>query len=256
MSLVLTEFAECIGSIAFDNHAKRNALSTDLIEEVIAGLDQLKAQGARAVVLRSARAEKVWSAGHDVDELPKADVDPLPYNDPLEQLLRSVKAFPAPVLAMVHGSVWGGACDLIMACDIVIADETSAFAITPAKLGLPYNAVGFLDFIARLPLTIVKEMFFTADPIPAERAERIGIVNMIVPAEELEARTYGMAKKIATRSPAAIAASKEAIRVLSEATAINPGTYEYLQGLRREVYRGRDYHEGIQAFVEKRPPKF
>lgn len=256
MSLVKTELTDWIGSIAFDNYAKRNALAADLIAEVIAGLNLCKTQGARAVVLRSACNDKVWSAGHAVDELPRANVDPLPYSDPLEQLLRAVKSFPAPVIAMVHGSVWGGACDLVMACDIVIADETSAFAITPAKLGLPYNAVGFLDFMARLPLTIVKEMFFTADPIPAERAERIGIVNMIVPAAELEARTYAMAKTITTRSPAAIAASKEAIRVLSEAIAINPGTYEYLNGLRRDVYMGPDYHEGIQAFLEKRPPKF
>jgi methylmalonyl-CoA decarboxylase len=256
MSLVRIEFSDWIGSIAFDNYVKRNALGADLIAEVIAGLDQLKGLGARAVVLRSACNEKVWSSGHDVDELPKANLDPLPYNDPLEQLLRCVKSFPAPVIAMVHGSVWGGACDLIMACDIVIADETSSFAITPAKLGLPYNAVGFLDFMARLPLTIVKEMFFTADPIPAHRAERIGIVNMIVPATDLDARTYAMARTISTRSPSAIAASKEAIRVLSEAIAINPATYEYLHGLRRNVYMGRDYHEGIEAFLEKRPPKF
>ncbi len=185
MSLVRIEFSEWIGSIAFDNYVKRNALGADLIAEVIGGLDQLKGLGARVVVLRSAYNEKVWSSGHDVDELPKANLDPLPYNDPLEQLLRCVKSFPAPVIAMVHGSVWGGACDLIMACDIVIADETSSFAITPAKLGLPYNAVGFLDFMARLPLTIVKEMFFTADPIPADRAEHVGIVNMIVPASDL-----------------------------------------------------------------------
>ncbi|HEX3409505.1 MAG TPA: methylmalonyl-CoA decarboxylase [Candidatus Binataceae bacterium] len=256
MSVVKTEFADWIGSIAFDNYDKRNALAADLIAEVIVAFERFKQQGARAVVLRSARAEKVWSAGHDVDELPQADVDPLPYSDPLEQLLRAVKSFPAPVIAMVHGSVWGGACDLVMACDIVIADETSAFAITPAKLGLPYNAVGFLDFMARLPLTVVKEMFFTAEPIPAARAERVGIVNLIVPAAELEARTYAMAKTIASRSPAAIAASKAAILALSEAIAINPGTYEYLNGLRRDVYRGPDYHEGIRAFLEKRPPKF
>ena len=256
MSLVRTEFAEWIGTIAFDNYVKRNALSAELIGEVIARLDQLKSQGARAVVLRSARNEKVWSAGHDVEELPRADVDPLPYNDPLEQLLRAVKGFPAPVIAMVHGSVWGGACDLVMACDLVIADETSSFAITPAKLGLPYNAAGFLDFMARLPLAIVKEMFFTAEPITATRAERVGIVNLVVAGAELEERTYAMAKTIASRSPAAIAASKEAIRVLSEALAVNPGTYEYLNGLRRDVYTGRDYHEGIRAFLEKRPPNF
>jgi len=256
MPLVRAEFSDRIGTIAFDNYAKRNALSRALIAEVLAALDRFKKDAARAVVLRSAGNEKVWSTGHDVGELPKADVDPLPYGDPLEQLMRAVKAFPAPVLAMVHGSVWGGACELVMACDIVIADETSAFAITPAKLGVPYNAAGFLNFISRLPLAIVKEMFFTADPIGAERAERVGIVNMIVPAAELEARTYAMAQTIARRSPAAIAAYKEAIRVLSEAVAINPDTYEYLHGLRRDVYFGPDYREGIQAFLEKRPPQF
>jgi methylmalonyl-CoA decarboxylase len=256
MSLIRTDYADWIGTIAFDNYAKRNALGADLIAEVIAAFDRFKAQGARVLVLRSARDEKVWSSGHDVDELPKANIDPLPYSDPLERILRAVKSFPAPVIAMVHGSVWGGACDLVMACDLVIGDETSAFAITPAKLGLPYNMAGFLNFMMRLPLAIVKEMFFTADLIPAHRADNMGIVNMIVPAAELEARTYGMARTIATRSPAAIAASKEAIRVSSEAIAINPGTYEYLHGLRRDVYMGRDYNEGIQAFLEKRPPKY
>jgi methylmalonyl-CoA decarboxylase len=256
LQTIQTKIAERIGTIAFDNYAKRNALSRALIAEVLAAFDDFRTQCVHAVVLRSAGSNGVWSAGHDIDELPKADLDPLPYSEPLEQFLRAVKTFPAPVLAMVHGSVWGGACELVMACDIVVGDETCSFAITPAKFGLPYNAAGFLTFISRLPLTIVKEMFFTADPIPAARAERVGIVNMIVPADELERRTYAMAKTIAQRSPAAIAAYKEAIRILSEAVAINPSTYEYLHGLRREVYFGSDYREGLQAFREKRPPRF
>ena len=143
-----------------------------------------------------------------------------------------------------------------MACDLVVGDETCAFAITPAKLGLPYNAAGFLNFMSRLPLNVAKEMFFTAEPVPAARAERVGIVNAIVPAAELESYTYGLAHKIATRSPQAIAVFKESMRVLSEAAAISPGTYEYLQGLRRDVYFGPDYQEGIRAFLEKRPARF
>jgi methylmalonyl-CoA decarboxylase len=256
MALVQKKLEGKIGTIALDHYEKRNALSGELIREVVGTLDAFKAVGVRAVVLRSARNEKVWSAGHDVTELPKEDVDPLPYTDPFEQLLRAIKECPAPVIAMVHGTVWGGACDLVMNCDIVYGDETCAFAITPAKLGLPYNAGGFLTFMQRLPLSIVKEMFFTAEPVPAERAERVGIVNAIVPEAELETKVYGTARTIATRSPAAIAASKEAMRVLSEAAAISPATYEYLQSLRRDVYFGQDYREGIQAFLEKRPAKF
>jgi len=256
MALIRTQVADQIGTIALDNYAKRNALNADMIAEIIAALDRFKSESVRVAVLRSAASEKVWSAGHDIEELPQADRDPLPYNDPLEQVIRAVKTFPAPVIAMVHGSAWGGACDLVMACDLVVGDETCAFAITPAKLGLPYNLEGFVDFTSRLPLTIVKEMFFTAEPIDATRAQWVGIVNMIVPAAELEARTYAMARTIASRSPAAIAACKEALRVLSEAVSINPQTYEYIQQLRRNVYIGRDYHEGIQAFFEKRAPRF
>jgi methylmalonyl-CoA decarboxylase len=256
MPLIQTTITDQIATIAFDNYAKRNALGADLISEMLAALRRFKAEKARAVVLRSASAGKVWSAGHDVDELPKANVDPLPYSDPLEQLLRGVKTFPAPVIAMVHGSVWGGACELVMACDLVVGDETCAFAITPAKLGLPYNADGLLNFMRRVPLNVAKEMFFTAEPIPATRAERVGIVNAIVPAAELESHTYAMAHTIATRSSQAIAAIKEAMRVLGEAAAINPETYEYLQGIRRDVYFGPDYREGISAFIEKRPARF
>src|SRR5271165_27071 len=256
MSLIQAKDSGNVGTIAFDNYAKRNALSAALIAETIAALNHFRAKGMRAVVLCSARNEKVWSAGHDVDELPKADIDPLPYSDPLQQLLRAVKAFPAPVIGMVHGSVWGGACDLVMSCDLVYGDETCTFAITPAKLGLPYNAAGLLNFLSRVPLAIAKEMFFTAEPISAQRAERVNIINMLVPQADLEARVYVLAETIATRSPQAIRAAKEAMHVMSEAIAINPSTYERLQGLRRDVYFGPDYREGIQAFTEKRPAKF
>lgn len=256
MALIQTKHFEYIATIAFDNYSKRNALSATLIAETIAALEQFRAKGVRAVVLRSAGSAAVWSAGHDVSELPKTAIDPLPYSEPLEELLRAVKGFPAPVIGMVHGSVWGGACELIMSCDLVFGDETCAFAITPAKLGLPYNVAGLLSFLSRIPLAIAKEMFFTADLISAERAERVGIINELVPEADLEARVYALAATIASRSPQAVSASKEAMHVLSEALAINPSTYERLQGLRRDVYFGRDYQEGIRAFMEERGAQF
>lgn len=256
MALVQKKLEGKVGTIALDHYEKRNALGAVLIAEVVGALNGFKSEDVRVVVLRSATNETVWSAGHDVSELPKSDVDPLPYTDPFEQLLRAVREFPAPVLAMIHGTVWGAACDLVMNCDLVFGDETCAFAITPAKIGLPYNVSGLLTFMARVPLAITKEMFFTAEPISAERAERAGIVNRIVPAMQLESTVYDTARMIATRSSASIRASKEAMRVLSDAVSINPTTYEYLQSLRRGVYFGPDYREGIQAFLEKRPPRF
>jgi methylmalonyl-CoA decarboxylase len=257
MSLIRVEVDNQIATITFDHQAKRNALSAELIAEVIAAFDRCRSQHVRAIVLRAADGAKVWSAGHDVEELPRVGIDPLPYSDPLEVLLRAVDAFPAPIIAMVHGSVWGGACELIMACDIVIGDESCTFAITPTKIGVPYNIAGLQRFVSRLPLNVVKEMFFTANPISADRAERIGIVNAIVPVAELEERTYAMASVIAKRSAVAITGVREQLRILrGESVAISPSTFEYLHGIRRDIYFGPDYEEGIRAFLEKRAPKF
>jgi len=256
MDFIKVSTQERIGTVAFDNYAKRNALSKPLIDECLAAFAQFEAEKLRAVVLRSAAGQKVWSSGHDIDELPEANRDPLPYDDPLEQLLRAVTEFPAPVIAMVQGSAWGGACDLVMTCDMVFGDETCAFAITPAKLGLPYNTAGVLHFLNRLSLNVVMEMFCTADPIPAQRALHLGIVNDIVPASALEAHVYKLAQLIATRSSEAIASFKATACALAEAVPINPATFERIQGLRRRVYFGTDYNEGIRAFAEKRPPRF
>lgn len=245
-----------IGFICFTNPAKRNALSEALVSEVIQAMKDFKERKIPVVVFRAEDDSSVWSAGHDVKELPISRRDPLGYFDSLERLLRAVQTYPGAVIAMVHGSVWGGACDLIMSCDIVIADETSSFAITPARLGLPYNASGVLHFVNRLGLNIAKEMFFSADPIPAERAQSIGILNHLVPSGQLLYFTVGLAQRIASRSHLAICVIKEQFRLLSGAYPISPEAFERIQGLRRRVYDSHDYEEGIRAFLEKRKPVF
>jgi methylmalonyl-CoA decarboxylase len=256
MDFIKAETRSRIATLSFDHYSKRNALSKALIAECLDALAQFQKEKARVVILRSATPQKIWSAGHDIDELPQSNRDPLPYDDPLEELLRAVAAFPAPVIAMVQGSAWGGACDLVMTCDMAFGDETCGFAITPAKLGLPYNAVGVLHFLNRLPLNMVMEMFCTAEPIPAPRALQVGIVNDLVPAAALEQHVYRLSEIIATRSSDAISSFKATARALAEAVPLSPETFERIHGLRRQAYFGADYNEGVRAFVEKRPPRF
>lgn len=256
MSLVQCEVRDNIGLICLCNLSKRNALSAAMVAEILQALEECREKRVAVVILRATDDCSVWSAGHDIHELPRSHRDPLGYYDSLERLLRAVQEYPAPVIAMVHGSVWGGACDLVMTCDLVVGDETSSFAITPAKLGLPYNPTGILHFINRLGLNIAKEMFFTADPVPAERAERIGIINHLVPAEQLMGFTLDLARRIASRSTLAISVIKEQFRILAGAHAISPDAYERIQGLRRQVYDSHDYEEGVCAFLEKRSPTF
>nr|WP_320146837.1 methylmalonyl-CoA decarboxylase [uncultured Anaeromusa sp.] len=256
MSLVKVEVLEKVGVITLNNTQKLNALSSKLVEDIVEALDNFQKEQIHIVILRAPDDSKVWSAGHDVKELPLKLRDPLSYYDSLEVLLRTVEEYPGPVIAMVHGSVWGGACDLIMTCDMVIADKTAKFAMTPAKLGVPYNSTGILHFMNRLPINIAKEMFFTAELMSAERALNVGIINHLVEEEELLPFTLNMATKISTRSILSIQVIKEQFRVLSKAYSITPSAFERVQGMRRKVYDSHDYEEAITAFLEKRPAKF
>lgn len=256
MERVIIEQDGPVGTIVLNHPEKRNALSHDLIEAVLAGLTSFAEARIRVVVLRASANSRIWSAGHDVHELPQSGRDPLAWDDPLRVLVRSIEDFQAPVIALVSGGVWGGACEVVMACDIVIASPDATFAVTPAKLGIPYNLSGLLTFLARAPIGVVKEMAFTALPVSAERAANLGIVNHVVEAERIESVVAELAQRIAANSPLSIRAMKEEMRVLISAQSMTPRMFERIQGLRRLVYDSHDYREGIQAFLEKRPPAF
>jgi methylmalonyl-CoA decarboxylase len=247
---------EAVGTITLDHAKRRNALSEALVNQVIAALAEFHQRKARVVVLRAQPGVSVWSAGHDVTELPAGRRDPLGWDDPLRNLIREIESFPAPVIAMVEGGVWGGACEAVFACDLIIAAPNATFAVTPAKLGVPYNVSGMLTFLNATSLRIVKEMAFTAQPVSAERAEHLGIINHVVPASELEAFTYELANRIVQNAPLSIAVMKEQLRILAGAHPMSPQGFERVQGLRRAVYDSRDYKEGIRAFLEKRAPLF
>ena len=255
-AIVQTAMQGQVGIITLADQHKRNAIGARMANGIIAALASLRAQNVRTIVIRAAEGMSVWSAGHDISELPRGRRDPLGYDDPLEGLLRAIRTFPAPVVAMVHGTVWGGALDLVLSCDLVTADETASFAITPANLGLPYNTTGLLHFVGRLPLNLIKEMFFTAAPLDAQKAKEWMVVNHLVASDELEAVTLELAGIMATKSPMAMAVIKEQLRVLTDYQPIAAQVYERLQGLRRQAYDSSDYLEGLRAFAEKRQPIF
>lgn len=252
---VLTSIAGRIGTITMI-HRRVNPLSRGLLDEISAAFDGLEQNEVRAVILRAPKGTRVFSAGHDVNELPTNGRDPLTYNDPLRQLVRKIETLPHPVIAMVEGSVWGGACELVFGCDLIIAARDSTFAITPAKLGVPYNLYGTLNLVKVAGVHLLKEMLFTAEPVSVSRLEALGVVNHVVAAAELETFTMNLATQIAKVSPLVLRVLKEEMRVLTNAHPLNPETYERLQALRRQVYDSNDYQEGIRAFLEKRPPEF
>ena len=240
MTYTLTEVRGPVGIVVLNNPARRNALSKPLVDEIMAALADFARRKLRVAVLRAPPGAKVFSAGHDVEELPESHRDPLGWDDPLRQLVREIENFPGPVIAMVEGSVWGGATETVFCCDVIIATETATFAVTPAKLGVPYNVGGMLTFLNATGLRIAKEMIFTARPMDAIRAERLGIINYVVPAADLDAFTLRIAGEIAENAPLSIAVMKEQLRILAGAHTMSPQGFERVQGLRRVVYDSHD----------------
>lgn len=256
MSLIVTETRDAIGTVVMNHEQKRNALSEALIGEITTALRNFRGERVRAVVLRAPPGTKVWCAGHDIAELPDRGRDPLGWSDSLRVLVRAIQEFPAPIIALIEGSVWGGGCEVALSCDILVATPDVTFAITPAKLGLPYNLSGVLTLMNAVPLPVVKEMLFTAQPIPATQALNVGAINYIKPADEIEDFVYRTARHIAANAPLSVAVMKEELRLLAGAHSITPELFERMQGLRRIVYDSRDYQEGLNAMRDKRKPRF
>jgi len=171
-------------------------------------------------------------------------------------MLRAVEHFPVPVIAMIDGSVWGGAFELVVVCDLATGTPNASFAITPANIGVPYNSTGLMHFINALGMHTVKEMFFSARPIDAERALQVGVLNRLVPANDLERVTYDLARGISANSPLSISVVKEQLRILGNAHPLSPETFERIQSLRQAVFDSHDYAEGTRAIREKRTPVF
>lgn len=257
MTLLRSETAGHITTLTITNTRQRNALSSALLGELTAAILVAESSSARALIIRAEPGVATWSAGHDITELPSDGTDPLTWTNPLENLFRTIRRTPFPVIAAVEGGVWGGACDLVLTCDLVVAMRTASFAITPAKLGVPYNTAGVAHFVSSLPLNIAKEMFFTANPLTAEQMAGFGAVNRLVASEpELTSEAEVLASRIASLAPLAIAAIKAEMTALTDASPLTSSTFEHLTSRRNVAWRSADYREGLAAFSERRSPHF
>lgn len=257
-SIVNLRIDDRIAFITMQDAEHFNCLSEQMCGELIAAIDQAYASECVGIIISAECKRGVWSAGHNIHELPIDGSDPLAYEVPMEKLLRKVQDIPIPVIACANGTVWGGACDLCLSCDMIVAADTATFAITPAKIGIPYNASGIMHFINQLGINKAREMFFTANPITAEDALNVGLVNHIAPENELPALLEEkFCAPLRRNSVLSVSAIKRQFRILSKAAStMSSESFERINAYRTKVYRGEDYKEGINAFFEKRSPAY
>ena len=256
--MVGTKIVDRVYFIEMQNPQRLNCLSNELCDEIRNGIHEAFKQECCAIVLKAQCRNGVWSAGHDIKELPLDGTDPLEFNAPMEKLFHSVQDVPIPVIAYVEGTVWGGASDLCLSCDMILASENASCAITPAKIGIPYNASGIMHFIRQLGPNKAREMFFTAQPLTAYEALNVGLVNHVAPIDQLpQLLEDKMLNPLRRNSIIAISAIKNQFRLLTKYSVSLPTEeFEHLHGWRTKVYTGQDYQEGIKSFLEKRSPNF
>ena len=242
-----------VAVIQMNDPARRNALSRVMLFEMLDAFAQVRT--ARAVILRAPTGQSVWCAGFDITDL-EPGFDPLAQDGRLQALFHAVQDCPAPVIAMLGGTAWGGGTDLALRCDIAIASSRCTLAFTPARLGLPYDPDGLLNALSRAGLGLAMEMFATGDAVDALRAQAAGLLNHVVPEAELEGFTLAMARRIAANAPLSVASAKRQLRALNAALPLPAATLHRLLDERRAALASADFAEGLAAFREKRRPRF
>ena len=164
------------------------------------------------------------------------------------------REFPKPIIAAVNGSALAGGFEIMLACDLVVAAEHATFGIPEAKRGLIAGAGGLIRMPKRLPMAIALEMAMTGEPIDAERAATLGLVNKVVPAAALMNEALALAERIAANAPLAVRYSKKVMKHAAEVPE-HEGWKLNTEAV-GVVFSSADAMEGPIAFAEKRPPKW
>jgi enoyl-CoA hydratase len=251
---ILVERRERVAIITINRPEKRNALNIQTRAEGAAVLDELRDDDSVRVVVFTGAGDKAFIAGADIAEF--AGRTALAQRAIMLErgLFNAIDTFPKPVIAMVNGYCLGGGCELALACDIRIASDTASFGQPEINLGIIPGGGGTQRLTRLVGEGKAMEMILTGEIINAEEAFRYGLVNQVVPANQLEAKTMEIANRIAEKSPIALRLAKEAVKLASRSNLD--------EGLRREIdifalcFSSEDKDEGVNAFLEKRKPEF
>jgi len=240
-----------VARIVLNRPEKRNALSLALMQEMISALEELgRDQDVRAIVIEG--AGPAFSAGHDLAELVGREL--AYYQDTFDTCVRMMNAIhvvPQPVIARVHGVATAAGCQLVAACDLAIAAESARFGTPGVKIGL-FCSTPMVPISRAVGRKRAMEMLLTGELIDARTALDWGLVNRVVPDDELDAALAELVERIARTSPLTVGIGKEAFYVqidLDERQA-----YDVTKTVMAMNALAGDAQEGICAFLEKRDP--
>jgi enoyl-CoA hydratase/carnithine racemase len=243
--------AEGIGFLTLNRPEKRNALSLNMMKEIIDLLTVFrKDREGRVLVIRA--EGPVFSAGHDLAEMVGRDGDfyRLVFTT-CTQMMEAIRNLPQPVIAQVQGMATAAGCQLVATCDLAVASEEARFATPGVRIGL-FCHTPQVPLSRAVPPKKALEMLLTGQPIPASEALRLGLITKMVPSERLAEEALSLAKEIAEASPLVLAMGKQSFYRQIELD--ESGAYGYAKEIMALNALMEDAQEGIRAFLEKRKP--
>ena len=251
---ILLEREGRVALLTFNRPDKLNALNEEVREDLLAALAELEADAGVGVVVLTGAGEKSFVAGADIAEF--AGRTPLDQRHAMRppRIFEAMALFPKPVIAMINGFCLGGGCELALSCDLRVASEKARFGQPEINLGLIPGGGGTQRLPRLVGLGHAMRLVLTGDMIGAAEAKEIGLVELVVPHEELRAKTFELAAKIAGKSPLTLKIAKESVRA-SQRLAIEEGIL-YERDLFCLLFSTEDKAEGVAAFLEKRPAQW
>jgi enoyl-CoA hydratase/carnithine racemase len=246
-----------IARIVLNNPARHNAISIAMWNAAEAMLDELADDGAIRVVVLSGEGGKAFSAGADISEFERRHADPASialHSATTERVNQKLAALPKPTIASIEGFCMGGAMVLALCCDLRIASAPSRFAIPPAKLGNGYSHDDIARVVDAVGLANTREILFTGRQFTASEAHAMGVVNRVVPPDELRPTVESYCDTIARNAPLTVQAIKRITVELAKDKAERD--IALCERLFDACYASADYQEGRRAFMEKRRPNF
>ncbi len=242
--------------LSISNPAKRNALDQTILDAIARALGDLG--GARCVVITG--SDGMFSSGYDIGEIPPelfaVEAEKLVAH-PFSAALAALDEAGVPTLAALCGSAIGGGLELAVSCDLRIASARIELGMPPAKLGLIYSHTGMRRFLDAIGEPRTRELFLLGRYIDAPTALSWGLVNWVVPNDELEATAVAIAGELAANAPLAMSGNKLVLReLLSARAALHPEIEHELLTLRESSFASDDLLEGVSAFAEKRRPSW
>ena len=253
MAFVKLEQNGHVGILTIDRPEALNALNSDVLKELDAVLDGIDVNSVRCVVV-TGEGPKSFVAGADISQmanLSKAEAKEFGLLG--NKVFRKLETLPMPSIAAVNGFALGGGCELALSCDIRIASENARFGQPEVGLGITPGFGGTQRLARTVGIPMAKQMIFSAQNIKSDVALTIGLVNKVVPQEELMNEAMALANTIANNAPIAVRASKAAINEgiemdLGDAVLMEPEKFS-------SCFESEDQRNAMKAFVEKRKPE-